>query len=527
MARRRLTLFSKLLLTLAIVGAIVLGAYYLLNNTEFGKNLKDKSDIESAGSSGVSSSARVPSGQSNDVLKVQILPWGGFAPGLYYNGGLKPSNRSRFQKDHGLKVEFIILDDFPTARQAWKVDEIHVMANTADGVLLEYDGISDYNPEIFIQTDWSRGGDVIIGRRGVSSINDLKGKKVAVTPNTPSMTFLALALNTAGLQLKDIQIIESPDNPTAATIFNSGSVDAAVVWSPSHFESLEIVRGSSILQSTQDAAYALAGIFYAKREHIENNIEKYQAFYEGWMKAVAEITTNESRQAAAAKILGETFDLTADDAMGMMMDAYLCTHGDNVNYFGLNNQFNGMTGSQLHQNTANLLVTQGIIGTRVPNFRNIINTKPAARTTLNGAGYQAETTQGFTQPTEEDKTVPALSTKPLTINFPTGSAVLSPNAKTIIDLQFADIAKVYANNRIRVEGNTDSVGSRELNQRLSRDRAQAVVNYLQSEYKIDRNRFVIVGNGPDKSVPGCESNATEECRARNRRTDFQLLPLSE
>ncbi|MEL6123484.1 MAG: OmpA family protein, partial [Bacteroidota bacterium] len=413
------------------------------------------------------------------------------------------------------------------ARQAWKVDEIQVMTNTADGVLLEYDGIKDYNPEIFLQTDWSRGGDVIIGRRGITSINDLKGKKVAVTPNSPSLTYLAMALNTANMRLKDIQIVEAPDNPTAATIFNSGSVDAAVVWSPSHFESLEVVKGSSILQSTKDAAYALAGIFYAKQEYIQAHQDQFQAFYEGWMTAIAEMRQSEESQARAAQILGETFDLPTDDAFGMMFDAYLTGHGDNLNYFGLNRTYRGITGSQLHQSTANLLVTQGIIEPDVPNFRSIITSRMTSRARLSGSGYEAEASGEFEPPTAEEKVAPAISTKPISITFPTGSSTLSANAKTIIDLQFADIAKVYANNRIRVEGNTDNTGSREINMRLSGERAQSVVDYLKGEYGISTNRFIIVGNGPDKPVAGCEANATADCRTRNRRTDFQLISSGE
>lgn len=460
---------------------------------------------------------------SGDILKVQILPWGGFAPGLYYNGGIKHSSRSRFFEDHGIRVEFVILDDFPAARQAWKVDEIQVMTNTADGVLLEYEGIKDYDPEIFLQTDWSRGGDVIIARRGINSINDLKGKKVVVTPNTPSMTYLAMALNAAGMRLDDVDVVESPDNPTASTIFNSGSVDAAVVWSPSHFESLEVVPGSKVLQSTRDASYALAGIFYAKRGYIETHIDQIQAFYEGWMQASAEINSSEESRQEAAVILGETFDLPAEDAMGMMYDAYLCTHGDNLNYFGLNTDFRGMTGSQLHQNTANLLVTQRVISPDVPNFRSIINSKAAFRTNLSGDIHTGEEVTSFSPPSEEEASAPAIATKPLSINFNTGSAVLSENAKTIIDLQFADIAKTYASNRIRIEGNTDNVGGREMNMRLSRARANSVAEYLRDTYEIDADRFVIVGNGPDKPVPGCEQNQTADCRAKNRRTDFQLV----
>jgi len=47
-----------------------------------------------------------------------------------------------------------------------------------------------------------------------------------------------------------------------------------------------------------------------------------------------------------------------------------------------------------------------------------------------------------------------------------------------------------------------------------------VADYLVSKYGFDSHRFVVVGNGPRKPVA---SNDTESGRARNRRTDFELL----
>jgi NitT/TauT family transport system substrate-binding protein len=90
-------------------------------------------------------------------------------------------------------------------------------------------------------------------------------------------------------------------------------------------------------------------------------------------------------------------------------------------------------------------------------------------------------------------------------------------------LQFADVARSFANVRIRVEGNTDNVGSRATNMRLSEQRAQSVVTYLKAQYQLDANRFIIVGNGPDKPVSGCEDNQNESCKSKNRRTEFQLV----
>ena len=83
-----------------------------------------------------------------------------------------------------------------------------------------------------------------------------------------------------------------------------------------------------------------------------------------------------------------------------------------------------------------------------------------------------------------------------------------------------EIAKAFSNSRIRVEGNTDNTGSIVTNQTLSRKRAQSVVDYLVTVHGMNRNRFVVVGNGPGKPV---SSNDTEEGKAKNRRTDFQLI----
>ena len=64
------------------------------------------------------------------------------------------------------------------------------------------------------------------------------------------------------------------------------------------------------------------------------------------------------------------------------------------------------------------------------------------------------------------------------------------------------------------------MGSRDANVRLSRARADAVARFLVSK-GFDRNKFEVVGNGPDKPVA---SNDSDEGRAKNRRTDFEVMP---
>jgi outer membrane protein OmpA-like peptidoglycan-associated protein len=72
---------------------------------------------------------------------------------------------------------------------------------------------------------------------------------------------------------------------------------------------------------------------------------------------------------------------------------------------------------------------------------------------------------------------------------------------------------------IRLEGNTDFVGDKAVNQRLSELRAQSILEYLVSR-GVPRERMVAKGNGATNPVA---SNTTFEGRAKNRRTDVLFI----
>ena len=90
----------------------------------------------------------------------------------------------------------------------------------------------------------------------------------------------------------------------------------------------------------------------------------------------------------------------------------------------------------------------------------------------------------------------------------------------MLETQVVELAATFGNAYMRIAGNTDNVGARDANVRLSKARADAVTAFLVSK-GFDRNKFEVVGNGPDKPVA---SNDSDEGRAKNRRTDFEVIP---
>ncbi len=540
----RLTTFSKFLITLFIMGILAFGLYFFLNNTGTGQDIvntvEEKTGKTDSGSSdsdnnavakddkqgglfGGKKKASTSSASDDDVLKVQMFTWGGTAPGLYFNEGAEANERSRFFKEYGLKVEFVLIDDFDGSRNAWIADEVNILHNEVSAMNTEMERLAPHDPKVFLHMDWSRGGDAVIVKRGINSVNDLRGKTIAYAGFTPSVTFLAYMLESAGMSFDDVKLQEVPLPTDAANAFKGGKVDAAIVWSPDDEIAVREVPGSKVLQSTREASNIIADVYMVKNEYLRKNKDKIAKFYEGWMKGAAEINANAGNKTKAAKILAEVTGLPHGDAMGMINNVRLTNHGDNINFFGQNTEFKGMTGEKLYTKMGEAFEVLKQAPAKRPSWRAMAYPIAATSASLSGATHAAEGAAKFKPATKADKVKPAISSKSISISFPTGQYKLGENAKTLIDLQFAEIAKVYANTRIRVEGNTDNVGNATMNQKLSEQRAKSVADYLQKQYGMQANRFIIVGNGQNKPVKGCEQNQNDACKSKNRRTELQLV----
>ncbi|MBI1226776.1 MAG: OmpA family protein [Bacteroidetes bacterium] len=514
----RLTPFSKLLITLLIVAVVVLGGRWILNNTDFGKGLKNKAETSSTANDSDAETGGAPS----DAIKIGVVTWGGYAGGQYFNEGFKANTDSRFYKDYGFKVDFKVLDDFVASRDAFKRGDIDLLWATIDAFPTEAGEMADIQPQVVLQADWSRGGDAIVARRGIGSVADLKGKKIAVAELTPSHSFLLWLLEAGGMTEKDVTLIKQASAIDAAEAFKAQQVDAAVVWSPDDEACLSAVAGSRILESSKSASNIIADVFIAKKAWVDANPKKMQQLYEGWMKGAAEINSDPAAKQKAAKILSENFEGVSQEwALKAIDNVRLCTHGDNLNFFGLNPDFKGVTGDRLYGRMTQVYTDLGYITGRTPSWREISNSTAVRNTNLSGPENAAEGQKTFTEVTKkEGAEKETIATKRVSINFRSGEYKLDENAKYIIDKEFVEIAKAFANARIRIEGNTDNVGNKASNVALSQKRAEAVRDYLVSEHAMPRNRFIVIGNGPDNPV---ESNDTEAGKAKNRRTDFELV----
>lgn len=104
------------------------------------------------------------------------------------------------------------------------------------------------------------------------------------------------------------------------------------------------------------------------------------------------------------------------------------------------------------------------------------------------------------------------------INFATNSFEITPRITVVLN-EFIDFLTLNDNLNIAINGYTDNVGDPEQNLTLSKNRAEAVYNFLVSK-NITPTRLKFKGYGDKNTIA---PNTTEEGRRKNRRTEFVIV----
>jgi NitT/TauT family transport system substrate-binding protein len=211
-----------------------------------------------------------------DTVKIAFSTWVGYGP-LYI------AAEEGYFKKNGVDVELIKMEDPKERFPALMADRIEMIASTVDTALLYMKTPTDF--QYVAAIDDSNGGDGIVAKKDITSIADLKGKKVGVNKGSVSEFYLNDLLDKAGLKESDLNVV----NMTAAdagSAFVTGRVDAAVTWEPW----LSRGKGASfghLLTDSSTTPGLITDVLIAKTDWIKAHQKDVAAVVKSWMEAVA------------------------------------------------------------------------------------------------------------------------------------------------------------------------------------------------------------------------------------------------
>ncbi len=251
---------------LLVIGLIGLGVYLMRAPTELTVTPNDPTSGEPTATPAAAGSVNAPEGDRPDpiepatrsprleaaapyvpkdnIVDVDISEYAGYAGLIVANGGLEPNPESVFAKQFGFQVRLSLsegenwgaLNNGKFAASATTVDVLAVLGRS-------------FEVTVPVQIAFSRGADMLIVDRGITSVNQLAGKTLAAAQFNESEFFLRYLAGEAGLGVTVLRDLDGKPKPgTVGLVFyedafvacdayhhelaSDGRLAGAVGWSP-------------------------------------------------------------------------------------------------------------------------------------------------------------------------------------------------------------------------------------------------------------------------------------------------------
>ena len=531
MGRKKIK-WGNILIVLLILAAGV-AAFYYKNPAKSEGLFNSNSNIETPTNVLETSTS---SDQKGSAFIMGLDSWIGGTPALI-------ALSREYNKDYSLDMELKYITNDRDRITALKNGEIHVTEMTLPAFLRFQKDFPESGVIIGI-TDFSRGADGIIARSDIKTLNEMEDKSVSFVSDGTGKFILNKFLRLTGLRYQDIKPIERKEMGEVIDDLKSGKADLIVSWSPDMNMAVREINASNadsvrMLITTKEVPDLLPTVLVVNKNTAEKYPNKVEAFLKTWYVSTKYIIEKPDKAYdKLAELMSENQDVYGDIGIEDVRDSFehikLMSLNDNFTYFGLNGgekkidsiisdalktwqKFGDMDNVEIPDNIVSDAYQKNLFAENdeelLVSALDSSITGNAVQTEENAKEFKIMDEASIEKNTEK---IAKVDIPPVYYDF--GKAAIKNESIAVLD-EVVSVLKQFPEYYLIIDAHTDSVGSEELNLKLSKDRAETVKEYLVSK-KIETNRLIARGWGEYKLLVTKEN--TEEDRAKNRRTEFIL-----
>lgn len=529
MKRFRLTKTAKILIFVIIILALAGGAFAAIK-TGFVKTGKDKDTVKVetsidknkiSGNNNVNTNTSEPDTNTDDAtINLSLDEFIGWK-------SIIDAEALGYYDAEGIDVNINVINDATQSSNALIKGDLNAAGYTINRTAFLSNKFSEAGVDVVMPfiTNYSNGGDGIIAKSSIQSVNDLVNAKIAVPEFSEAQTLVAWFVDKSDLsqedkdKIMDNLILFATADDTAKAFF-AGQVDVAATWEP-YLSQAQSMTDAHVLFSTKSSSSLVMDGIVFRKDFAEAHPDVIQKFIRATLKASEAYATEFD---AIRQVMPMFSTSTDEEIVSNTENAKLTTWKDNKDLL------NG-TAKTIYTDMCGIweslgeTVNRNAVDTIFDDFyiEAIANDFDSTETSVDTSN---------TVVTEDNKQevldTQALLSKSASVNFIINTSKFSDPAAASQALdEFIDIAKVLDGAIIEIAGNTDPNPTSDpedtYNKKLSEQRAETVKKYFVMN-GIDANRIVTVGNGSSNPVA---PNDTEENKALNRRTDVSFKIIEQ
>lgn len=244
------------------------------------------------------------------TLKLGLTTWIGYSP-FYVADALD------LYKKYDLKVKLQTFTDPAMLPSA-------LAGSAIDGALMTYDQVvgaagQGQNFKVVMPVDYSYGGDAVLAEKSITKVSQLKGKKVAYAPLSPSDFLLAYALKINGMSDKDIQPVNMTPEAVPAAMA-SGATPAGVTYEPNVSQILDAGKGKyHVIYSSREAPGIITDVLAFDVKKLGKDDKQIMALMRGYLDGLAYM---KAKPLDAAKLIGKAVGVSDKEALEQLTGVY-------------------------------------------------------------------------------------------------------------------------------------------------------------------------------------------------------------
>lgn len=243
-------------------------------------------------------------------------------------------------KEAGVDAQFEWFDYSASmdAFAAGKIDAVTV--TNGDALVMASGGAKNV---MILLTDYSNGNDMIVGKPGIKSLKDLKGKKVGLEVGLVEHLLLLNGLQKAGMKESDVTLVNTKTNETPQALA-SGDLAAIGAWQPNSGEAMKRVPGAKPIYTSADEPGLIYDVVTVSPASLSNRKADWEKVVKVWGKVVSYINDPKT-QPDAVKIMAARVGLKPEAYLPLLKGTKLLSLEDGKKIFVKADGFKSLYGS--------------------------------------------------------------------------------------------------------------------------------------------------------------------------------------
>ena len=206
-------------------------------------------------------------------------------------------------------------------------DVIHALRNgMLDGAALTLDEtlslIDDgFDLKVILVFDFSNGADTLLSQSDITTLSQLKGKRVAVESSAVGALLLVSALNSVNMDVSDIEIVSCTADEHVACYQNN---DAVVTFEPA--KSQLLAQGANQLYDSRKIPDKIVDVLIVSNETTISHPNSLRQLLSGYFKALQYVKEHPQK---AATMMSQRLNLTSNQVLSSFEGIHIPLRDEN------------------------------------------------------------------------------------------------------------------------------------------------------------------------------------------------------